>query len=47
MRLTLLLQKVINRNVVNVSIRLSGLITLTIGLQMVYDAVVELVRMAG
>jgi small neutral amino acid transporter SnatA (MarC family) len=47
MRLTLLLQRVINQNVVNVSIRLSGLITLTIGLQMVYDAVVELVRMAG
>jgi len=47
MRLTLLLQKVINQNVVNVSIRLSGLITMTIGLQMVYDAVVELARLAG
>ena len=47
MRLTLLLQKVINQNVVSVSIRLSGLITMTIGLQMVYDAVVDLVRMAG
>jgi small neutral amino acid transporter SnatA (MarC family) len=46
MRLTLLLQRVINQNVVNVSIRLSGLVTMTIGLQMVYDAVVELVRMA-
>ena len=46
MRLTLLLQKIINRNVVNVSIRLSGLITMTIGLQMVYLAVVELVRLA-
>ena len=46
MRLTLLLQKIINRNVVSVSIRLSGLITMTIGLQMAYEAVVELVRLA-
>ncbi len=46
MRLTLLAQRKISRNVVNVSIRLSGLITMTIGLQMVYDSVVELVRMA-
>ena len=46
MRLTLLGQRRISRNVVNVSIRLSGLITMTIGLQMVYDSVVELVRLA-
>ncbi len=46
MRLTLLGQRIISRNVVNVSIRLSGLITMTIGLQMVYDSVVELVRLA-
>ena len=46
MRLTLLMQRYISRNMVNISIRLSGLITMTIGLQMVYDSVVELVRMA-
>lgn len=46
MRLTLLLKRWISRNVVSVSIRLSGLVTMTVGLQMVYESVVQLVKMA-
>jgi len=46
MRLTLLMQRWINRNVVSATIRLSGLVTMTIGLQMIYDSVVQLIQAA-
>lgn len=47
MMLTLLLKRWINRNVVSATIRLSGLVTMTIGLQMIYSSIVELIRLAA
>ncbi|MDX9721095.1 MAG: MarC family protein [Myxococcota bacterium] len=47
MRATLSLRRFMNKAVVGVSVRLSGLVTLTIGLDMGYRAIVQLVRHAN